>query len=167
MSSLIFQYLTDTIYSYYNLIDYWCVACGANWILLWWCLKLANGYAGSGAFRRGICYRSMSDAACDCPWGTSLEVQSDPQFLAPSALLGCAWKDQVCTKAGFQQPQARGQVSKIPKSPEIYFHLPSSASCLLDSVTERTSIGGQVVWSRFSGNHQKRASVHKINTDSS
>ena len=65
--------------------------CGANWTLRWCCLKLATGCVHSGPLGKDS-GSDMSDAACDWPWATCLELQSDLQFVTDSAGPGCALK---------------------------------------------------------------------------
>ena len=76
-----------------------------HWMCLFW------------ATWEGLWFRPMSDAACDWPWATCLELQ----VVQVCGCLCWAWvytrKPQLCTKASFYQYQAQAQVSKGPKAP--------------------------------------------------
>lgn len=48
-----------------------CAPCGSNWVMISCGLMWASW--------ERLCCRSMSNTACDQPWATNLELQSDPQ----------------------------------------------------------------------------------------
>ena len=58
-----------------------CTTCGANWILLWCCLKLTIGYVSSGTSWEALWCRSMSDTDCDLIWVISLKTQSNENLV--------------------------------------------------------------------------------------
>ena len=72
----------------------------------------------------------MSDAACDWPWATCLELQSDPQFMAAFEEPGCVWKGPSCApRLAFTSSGLSGRSAKVPRHPEItsaYLHLPAA-----------------------------------------
>lgn len=52
-------------------ISFWVSPCGSNWIMISRGLMWASW--------EGLCCKSMLNTACDQPWATYLELQSDPQ----------------------------------------------------------------------------------------
>ena len=113
----------------------------------------------SVASREVLWCRSMSDASHDCPWATCFELQSDPHFVAASAEPWCLWGGPNCApNLSSTSTEPRGWSAEGSWQSKIHHHLPPSVSCLLGSVTERTSGSTQVSWGWFSVSHQVGAS---------
>ena len=120
-----------------------------------WILPL--GVLGLGPpGRDSVADRSMSDAACDLPWATCEELQSDPQLVTASAGPRYTWEGPSHILRLLPPVQILGQVSKRPKTLR---DPPSPASCLLCSATEGASDCTQVVWGRFWVSRQGQAVV--------
>ena len=73
-------------------------------------------------------------------WATRLELQSGPWFVAASAGPRYVQEGPCCApRLAFTSTGPGGRTAEVPRNPEIGLCLPPSDSCLLESVTARTS----------------------------
>ena len=94
---------------------------------------------------------SVSDGACDQFWGTCMELKSDPQFVATSALPECVQGGSGCApRLAFTCTKLGGRSANVSRNPEVCLFLPLVDSRLLVLGTKRASGGTQVACNWFS-----------------
>lgn len=72
----------------------------------------------------------MSDAICDWPWAIFLKLQSNPKFVAASAVPECVQEGPSCLlRLAFTSIMPRDRSENVPRHLEIY--LRSASACWL------------------------------------